>query len=627
LKVFEKAKILVYPEFRNALLILVFLLLYQVTIYADVQPKVNCIEIEGIVDSIYANELEEDVWTREVMPFLYQQTLAQDCDGLAEILNLAGLLYYNDGSFEKSRGVLERADSLIQIDNRESNSYVRNQLFLGLIEIKAGNSDLAELHFKRAQFLSAKIDFVSGEMQALVNQSLIAHYSDNIPKSKELLQQASQLIDRSQSKAMPGYVYLNLGSNFVKEKNYKEAEANFEKARAIWDKTSFTKGLYYLESHYAIMARERGQTEIYEKYLINALELMEKDSTVTRASTYTQLGYFYVEENKIEEAIYYLERGMENYESYNENDFLSLVSNLSRLYAQRNDFDKIREVNQKVLSIYKNKFKDVSSQKSKWQKKEFVLESKIIENELLKKSQEEAAFKIRLRNFLLLLLAITFLLAGVLVNMRLKSNKLKEKLHLEQLRTKISKNLHDDVGTLLAGISYQAQTLELDESNEKSKLIENIVKKSAEAKTLMRDMVWAMDSRKDSFTDLEYKMKDFLSDMLANSAIDYQFQNNIVSEFKGLASDLKHGIYLIFKESINNIIKHSDAKNLAIRLSLENKMLSLSIKDDGSEKIIKKSGQGLQNMAERAKDLGGSYRFDFDKGYQTIVKLPIEKDI
>lgn len=627
MKTIKKAKIFVYPIFRNIQLVLVLLLCYQVKVLADVQPRVNCNEIEGIVDSIYANELEEQNWTREVMPFLYQQTLVQDCDGLAEILNLAGLLYYNDGSFEKSRGVLERADSLILLNNKESKSYVRNQLFLGLIEIKAGNSDLAELHFKRAQFLSAKIDFASGELQALVNQSLIAHYSENIPKSKELLQQASQLIDRSESKAMPGYVYLNLGSNFVKEKNYKEAEVNFEKARAIWDKISFTKGLYYLESHYAIMARERGQTEIYERCLLNALDLMERDSTVTRASTYAQLGYFYVGENKIDEAIYYLERGMENYEIYSENDFLSLVSSLSRLYAQRNDFEKIREVNQKVLTIYKNKFNNVSSQESKWQKKEFVLESKIIENELLKQSQEEAAFKIRLRNFLLLLLAITFILAGFLVNMRLKSNKLKEKLHLEQLRTKISKNLHDDVGTLLAGISYQAQTLELDESKEKSKLIENIVKKSAEAKTLMRDMVWAMDSRKDSFTDLEYKMKDFLSDMLSNSSIAYQFQNDVKTEFKGLASDLKHGVYLIFKESINNIIKHSDAKNLAIRLSLENKMLSLLIKDDGSEKIIKKSGQGLQNMAERAKDLGGSYRFQYADGYQTNVKLPIEKDI
>ena len=592
------------------------------------QPKINCNEIEGIVDSIYANELEEDIWTREIMPYLYQQTLAQNCDGLPEILNLAGLLYYNDGSFEKSRRVLERADSLIHISEKNTETHVRNQLFLGLIELKAGNSELAELHFKSAQKLSAKIQFASGELQALVNQSLVAHYSSgNYTRSKELLQQASQLIDRSKSKAMPGYVYLNLGSNYVKEQNYKEAEANFEKARAIWEAISFAKGLYYLESHYAIMARERKQTKRYERHLINALEIMERDSTVTRASTYTQLGYFYKSENKIEEAIYYFERGMENHESYDENDFLSLVSNLSSLYAQKNDFNKIKEVNQKVLTIYKNKFNNVSSQESKWQKKEFVLESKIIENELLKQSQKEAAFKIRLRNFLLLLLAITFILAGFLAHMRLKSNKLKEKLHLEQLRTKISKNLHDDVGTLLAGISYQAQTLEFDDSGNKTELIENIVKKSAEAKTLMRDMVWAMDARKDSFTDLEYKMKDFLSDMLANSTIDYQFQNNITSEFKGLASDLKHGVYLIFKESISNIIKHSDADNLLIRLSLENKMLCLLIKDDGSEKVIKKSGQGLQNMAERAKELGGSYQFHFENGYRTDVKLPVEKDI
>lgn len=597
----------------------------QQHLWATVGPQYNCSKINETIDSIFTNELEETDWTRQMTPDLYDQLLAQDCDGLAKILTLAGILYYNDDALIKSRHVLEKADSLFQLSGTDNNIYVRTQLFRGLIDVHEGNHPKALIHFQRAVELSKAIDFPIGELQGLINQALVYHNQGQTQQSKEFLFKAKQLTSKTGSEIMNGYVFLNLGRAYIDEADYASAKENFDTANEIWSAISYTKGLYFLESNYANMENQQGATNAYEIHLKNAIILLEKDSSITRSSTYIELGHHYKNQNKDKDAIYYFEKAIENNEAYNEDEYVDVVSSLLSLYGKRNETNKIREVNQKVLSTYKNKFERVTNQANQWKQKEFILESKLIENEALIKSQKEAAYKIRNRNILLSLFAASLLLTGFLVHMRMKSIKLKEQLHIEQLRTKISKDLHDDVGTILVGISMQAQILAHKKGEEQELITKHIVEKSAEAVTQMRDMVWAMDARNDSFIGLEYKMKDYLATVRSNSDIAFSFINTIPEKLSLLSSEIKHTVYLIFKESIINEIKHSDASKIDVRLSIKNKSLVLTLEDNGSEKPLKKSGQGLKNMAERAERLGGSFSFNYVNGYQTRVSIPLPK--
>lgn len=590
---------------------------------AEVNQSLSCDHIEMVIDSIFENELEQTDDTRSVTPILYESATNQKCESLAKILTLAGIIFYNDEKYNKARLVLEQADSIFQKNEIHSNIYVFTKLYRGLIEMIEGNSSNAIYLFQSANEFSKELKFYSGQMQSLINQGLVHIKAGKYPLARQYLNEASQLIEKSESKAITGYVFLNLGRSYLLEGNYPDAAINFEKAEFIWNQLSFNQGLYFVQTNYADIERRKGNLSRYEGHLLKALEVMEKDSVITRSTTYIELGHFYAAQNMEDKAINYLQKGIEISDGTNENEFLKLATELINIYGKRNNQNKIREVIQRLKEIYQTKLNRVSNQQTKWQKKEFVLESKIIENEKLRKAQKEAAYKVRIRNILLLFLSGILLTLFFLIRSWMRARKFLEQLKIEQIQSKISKDLHDDVGTVLAGISFQAQVLEARVNDENKEFARMISQKSNDVITKMRDMVWAINSKTNSPIDLEYKMKDYVTSMLVNSRFKCNIENTISTSPKGLSSDVKHCTYLIFKESLYNILKHSDGDKIDVSLSFDENKLEMQIHDNGPQQEMKKSGLGIRNMLDRATQIGATYKFYFDNGYNTFLSVPL----
>ncbi len=620
---------IIAQQFQNSiqalicLMVLYFLFLAPSSLVAAIDTPIPCEQIEAIIDSIFEYNHEETAQTRKLTPYLYQQVLDQKCDIKSKILTLAGIIYYNDGQFIQSKAALEEAESHLPESGCENRICVFTKLIKGLIEMKEKNPDQALLLFKQAGDISRSIDFYSGQLQSLINHALVYNQENDLEAAKKYLFSASELIEKCESKEITGYVFLNLGHTYQKEKKYKEAYDYYSKADDIWRKIPFGKGLFYLENNLAIHAKEQGNLLGYEKHLLEAMHIMEKDSTISHSMSYLRLGYFYVEQGKEKEALKYLQKAISVSDGHDDKEFLDLATELINLYAGRNNTSKIKELTAKIEDIYTAKLARLDSDASKWNEKEFVLESKILENQELVKLHEAEAYKVRIRNILLGLMTMSFLLGAFLFFVWLKSRRLKEELRLEQLRSKISKDLHDDVGTILAGISFQSQLLESSVRSEHASKIQSITKKSGQAITKMRDMIWAVDARNSSPIDLEYKMKDYVSTTLEGSNIDCTFKNTISKNFKPLSLEVKHALYLVFKESIYNILKHSDGDRVQILLSNRKNILHIQIADNGSEKTLSKAGQGLKNMQERMETIGGTYAFTYDKGYRTDLVVEV----
>ena len=583
---------------------------------------VNCEKINAMVDSIFYFTEEESINTRQLTPILYQSALEQNCEDKSKILTLAGVIYYNDGQLIKSKQVLEKADSIVGREGCQARVCVFTKLFMGLIEMQSANQDRAFRLFGEAEEISRSIGFYSGQIQSLINRSLIYNSNGDLNKAKEYLNNSISLIDSCESKEITGYAYLNLGHTLLKENNFRSALENYAKAEKIWKEISFLKGLYYLEHNYATYAEHINDVKSYELHLKKAISYMENDSIFNSSLCLVNLGYLYVDQNRRDEALFYLEKALNVNDGHNNKQFLELATKLINLYSKGNREDKIAEISQRIEDVYAQKLKSADKQEAKWKNKEFVLESKLIENEELRKVQKETAYKVRVRNLLLGLLAMLILLSFFLFISWSNSRKTKEQLRLEKLRSKISKDLHDDVGTMLAGISYQAEFLSIQQENPQTASLNNIATKSREAMSKMRDLIWAIDARNNSPLDLEIKMKDYLVEVFQNTDKDYAISNDIPSMHK-ISTELKYALYIIFKESSYNFIKHSDGDFLSINLSQNDAMIKLLMKDNGTEKDIKKSGQGLKNMKERTVALGGSYRFYYDQGYCTVVVFPV----
>ena len=200
-----------------------------------------------------------------------------------------------------------------------------------------------------------------------------------------------------------------------------------------------------------------------------------------------------------------------------------------------------------------------------------------------------------------------------------------QQLKVERLRTKLSSDLHDEVSGLLAGIAMQTDLMQLsinDEDN-KSKL-EKIGTTSRSAMSRMGDVIWSVDSRKDKFEDLLLRMQEHTAEVLQPLGIDYQFEIGKFNVHKKIGLKLRQNLYLIFKESINNIAKHSTASKATISIENKDNLFQLRIKDNGQAKensASYKTGQGLSNLKMRSEEIQGNLSIYSKNGFEVVLKV------
>ena len=222
---------------------------------------------------------------------------------------------------------------------------------------------------------------------------------------------------------------------------------------------------------------------------------------------------------------------------------------------------------------------------------------------------------------------LTFILTGLIIYLSTKrryKQKLQRQEELDNLRTKISSDLHDDVGSLLTGLSMQSNVMSYSAEGELKNELKHISAKSREASEIMRDIVWAIDSRKDNYTSLIDKMRDFAETTIPKDRMSYRIDTTGLSGAEEILPDIRQQVYLIFKEVITNAIKHSNGDLIEIDLNRTKHKLHLAISDNGTPQAKRsKTGQGLQNIKMRAKKIEGALQIDFKEGWRVALIVNI----
>ena len=215
--------------------------------------------------------------------------------------------------------------------------------------------------------------------------------------------------------------------------------------------------------------------------------------------------------------------------------------------------------------------------------------------------------------------------AGLLIGfLRFRFNqRFQRQKDLAALRTKISSDLHDDVGTILSGLAMQSQMLTFTAKEEQKESLNEISNMSREAMEHMRDTVWAMDSRKDKYENLIDRMRAFAEKNLAMKNITHDFIIADIDTKRFINPEKRQTIYLIFKEAITNIIKHCDGKHVIITFAHVKNNLQLTIQDNGTAKNgINSDGLGLSNMKMRAEKIKGILTAKYENGFVVELQVP-----
>ncbi len=214
-------------------------------------------------------------------------------------------------------------------------------------------------------------------------------------------------------------------------------------------------------------------------------------------------------------------------------------------------------------------------------------------------------------------------LAAALIIYYLSTVRYRNLLAIEKLKSKLSADLHDNVGAGLTEISILSELTSHEiksASNSSSQRLQVISDKARMLIDNMSDIVWVVNPQRDSFYHLILRLKDTYSDLL--SSMDISFGTVNIEKFAGikLPMDYKQNLYSIFKEAINNSIKHSKCKKIILEANFIKDNLELSVKDDGTgldlEKI--KYGNGIQNMKNRAKAINGELEINSSSEGTTV---------
>jgi signal transduction histidine kinase len=185
---------------------------------------------------------------------------------------------------------------------------------------------------------------------------------------------------------------------------------------------------------------------------------------------------------------------------------------------------------------------------------------------------------------------------------------LRQKLKIQTIRNHIASDLHDEVGSTLSSISISLSNVQR-KLNKTSPDIGDVLKKvreiSEETNKNLRDTVWAINPSNDSIEKTMTKMHDFAFQILQAKEILIDYKNTVdTTKLFTISMDQRRNVFMMFKEAINNIARHSEATHTTIHISLEKEGLRVMIADNGKGFSMEErfDGNGLKNFRRRAEE-------------------------
>lgn len=199
---------------------------------------------------------------------------------------------------------------------------------------------------------------------------------------------------------------------------------------------------------------------------------------------------------------------------------------------------------------------------------------------------------------------------------------LKKRRALEALRTRIARDIHDEIGSGLGTISLLSRMAQ-DESLENARAdlaeINRTARGMAEA---LRDIIWFNRTDVDTVRDLLMRMRETAEAMMSKQQY-LNFQTIGESLVRPISAEVRREIFLIFKEALHNILKHAEARKVDILAGLEGNEFTLNIRDDGKgfDKGTESLGIGMDSMRQRAATLHGALQLETKPGRGTALSL------
>lgn len=410
-------------------------------------------------------------------------------------------------------------------------------------------------------------------------------------------------------------------------------------------------GIPFAQTHIAEVYIKKKQFRLAAQNLDNALEIRKRRNDIygiTDSQLY--LGDLYYAKSDFKKAIIH----------YKEAERMATVNHyfplrkyaleyLSRSYEQLSD-------SKNALLYYKTftSLKDsILNEDMNTRIATLEIQFQTAENEKEIAKQKEQLLKneliIKTRNLYAILLGFAFITLAIISYGIYKRNQLKRKQLLKELqlkdvlaqvrtqnklqeqRLRISRDLHDNIGSQLTFITSSLDNLKFLSKEMSATMHEKLAGISAftiDTIDQLRDTIWAMNKNKITTEDLHSRMLSFIEKArIASPKIHFRLYNNI-DPSNAFSSVAGIHIFRVFQEGINNALKYANASNIEIFMEAHKASFQMRIIDDGIGFDVKEAalGNGIINMEKRTKEINGAFSInsESDKGTAITISIPLK---
>jgi signal transduction histidine kinase len=238
-------------------------------------------------------------------------------------------------------------------------------------------------------------------------------------------------------------------------------------------------------------------------------------------------------------------------------------------------------------------------------------------------------------------LGVAVLLAGAVLwvtrrRMHRKLERIERLRTIERERARISQDIHDTLGANLTRISLLSEAVqsELENPPQAAVQLERIYNTARELTRAMDEIVWAVNPQYDTLDSLANYLGNFAQEFLGSLDIRCRLDVPLQLPSWPVAAEVRHNLFLAFKEALNNVVKHAIASEVSLSLMVRTDFFVLVIRDNGkgfSPDVMEQPGRrepdriarghGLANMRRRLEKIGGRCKIQSSPGSGTEVKF------
>ncbi len=205
---------------------------------------------------------------------------------------------------------------------------------------------------------------------------------------------------------------------------------------------------------------------------------------------------------------------------------------------------------------------------------------------------------------------------------------------LEKERARIARDLHDQLGANLTQVALLGDLAETDRGlpGEVATHARQISQTARDTTRALDEIVWTVNPAYDTLDGLVNYICKYAEEYLAMAGLRYRLEVPAQLPATPISPELRHNVFLVAKEAVNNLVKHARASSVWLRLRLEPGHFVLEIEDDGcglGPEAVNKGRNGLRNMRKRMEDVGGQFAIGPGPARGTLARIsaPLENRI